>query len=171
MIALRRTDPATAERYRLRAGAALRSVGKPARVARALGCSERYVQMLCSGDRPNALATTAQIIGALSRAGLPTASLIAYLKSESVGAVMSMSEDALVANLRALVLAETEAEGKLNPLQVSLRPDDPDQLAEIERLALEQAARLEELAATARELRRKIERRQGTNGRNGRAGR
>src|SRR5690606_5223129 len=125
----------------------------------------------CAGDRPNALATTAQIIGALSRAGLPAAPVIAYLKSESVGAVMSMSEDALVANLRALVRAETEIEGKLNQLQVDLRPDDPDQLAAIERLALGQAARLEELAATARELRRKIERRQGTNGRNGRAGR
>src|SRR5690606_25327483 len=171
MIALKRTDPAGTERYQRRAGAALRAVGKPARVARALGCSERDVQVLCSGDRPDAVASTAQIIWAVSRAGLPPGRRGASIKSDSVGAVMSMSEDALVANLRALVLAETEAEGELSPLEGDLRPDDPDQLADIERLALEQAARLEEMAATARELRREIERRQGTNGRNGRAGR
>jgi hypothetical protein len=161
MPALIKTDPVRAQGFWRSGGTALRAVAKPAAVARALGVSERYIQMLAAGERPHAIATVAEWVSRLAEARLSPAPIIAYLKMEATAALMSMSEAALRRNLRELVIAETEAEGRLNRLQVDLRPDDPDQLAQLERLALEQAARLEELAATARELRRRIERSNG----------
>lgn len=161
LATLRQKDPVRLDRYRRAAGAALRAVAPPKSLARALGVSPRYVQMLTSGERDGPIAAAAAMIAKLVEAGHSVAPILVYLHSETIGALMRMDDDALRRNLRELIVAETHAQCALDPLEVDIRADDADYLARLEHAAMEQARWCEELAATARELRRRIERSNG----------
>ncbi|HEY8536654.1 MAG TPA: hypothetical protein VIL25_09390 [Vicinamibacterales bacterium] len=159
---MRKSDPVRLDRYRRAAGDALRAVAPPKSLARALGVSPRYVQMMISGERDGPIAAAAAMIAKLVEAGHSAAPILAYLHSETIGALMRLDDDALRRNLHDLIVAETRAQCALDPLEVDVRMDDADYLARLEQAALEQARRCEEMAATARELRRRIERRDRT---------
>jgi len=164
-------DPRRWQADRSDAGEAWRRVTKAEVLARLWGCSTRYVRMILAGDRPDALAVVGARLEAAVAAGFSPAPVFTYLHTRSRGGLQHMSQDELAKHTRRLMLAETVAQGKLDPIQMQFDPDDPEKLDELEQYAEEQVDILLDILAAVRELKRRHAGKLRTNGRNGRAGR
>lgn len=146
-------DPREIDALHVRAGWAVGAMGPTKRVARALGVSERAVQAWRAGERPSALARCGEMFRKLTAAGMSPFAGLAFLEAECAGAMMQMSDDALVERFWTLMDEETERQGRLDATQVGFaRTGD---LRAIEDEAGEHGASLSELRYVARELRRR----------------
>lgn len=150
-------DPREIDALRMRAGWAIGALGPTKKVARALGVSERAVQAWRTGEKPSAPSRCAEMFRKLTAAGLSPFAILAYLEAECAGAMMQMSDDALVERFWALMEEETRAEGELNRIQTAFaRPIGRQAtLDEIIEHATEHGTALNELRYVARELRRR----------------
>lgn len=150
-------DPREIDALRMRAGWAIGALGPTKKVARALGVSERAVQAWRAGEKPSALARCGEMFRKLTAAGLSPFAGLAFLEAECAGAMMHMSDDALVERFWALMDEETAAEGALNKIQQAfIRPiGQQTTLDDIIEHATEHGTALNELRYVARELRRR----------------
>lgn len=150
-------DPRETDALHVRAGWAVGAMGPTKRVARALGVSERAVQAWRAGEKPSALARCGEMFRKLTAAGLSPFAGLAYLEAECAGAMMQMSDDALVERFWTLMQEETKAEGELNEIQGAFTNPIGQQatLDDIIEHATEHGTALNELRYVARELRRR----------------
>lgn len=151
---LSRQDPRLADAVRRRAGWALAQAGCTKKLGTAAGISTRLAQSWCAGDDRSLFGRCVEVVVSMVMAGMDPWPFIVHLRIEARAAMARMGEAALRARARRLMAEETRCQGELDLLQIEFDPDDVEQLAEGERLATEHAARLEEMAANFRELRR-----------------
>lgn len=150
-------DPREVDAIHVRAGQTLRRIASPQKLGRATGRKTRTAQAWCAGEKPSPLARCAEMFRKLTAAGLSPFAGLAFLEAECAGAMMQMSDDALVERFWALMDEETAAEGALNKIQQAfIRPiGQQTTLDDIIEHATEHGTALNELRYVARELRRR----------------